>query len=435
MPRSAPGLPRKMLPPPTTTAISTPSSVFAAATSSAMRCTTAASMPEPEAASANTSPDSFSTTRSYLDASPNASPYAFFAILLVTTRRLLVADLDPHEAADGRILAELAQQLADRGLRLAEERLPDQDDTLVEGVDPAFDDLRDRLLRLPLVAGELLEHRPFPLDEHADVPPVALHVLVAVDDPVRALEARDAAQADVLADLGTELLDGLAHGPAVVRLVLEIGVALLGDELRERGDQAAEVGAFRHEVGLAGQLHHRAGAILDDHVDGAVLRRSPGAFRGAGETLGAQPVLGRLEITVGRLERTLAVEHAGAGLLAQRGDVLGRDLSHRRLGSRSWSPRPPAPRPARLRARSRTPRRRRCPEAAAASSSRRAVAPRVAPGPWRLRRGPAAACRPCGAPPPGRAGAPAPRAWRTPSRPSSRRGRGPPRRRRRRRGS
>src|ERR671910_221126 len=405
MPRSAPGMPRKMLPPPTTTAISTPSSVFAAATSSAMRCTTAASMPEPEAASANTSPDSFSTTRSYLDASPNASPYAFFAILLVTTRRLLVADLDPHEAADGRILAELAQQLADRGLRLADERLLDQDDTLVEGVDPAFDDLRDRPLRLPLVAGELLEHRPFPLDnvagnvvardvprrgrrdmerdvvrdlsgtgvggvdateldEHADVPAVALNVLVTVDDPVRALEAHDAAQADVLADLGTELLDGLAYGPAVVRLVLEVGVALLGDELRERGDYAAEVGAFRHEVGLAVQLHHRAGAILDDHVDGAVLRRPPGAFRGARETLGAQPVLGRLEVTVGRLKRTLAVEHAGAGLLAQRGDVLGRDLSHR-LGSRSWSPRPPAPRPARRRAGSRTPRRRRCPGAAA----------------------------------------------------------------------
>src|ERR687898_3625237 len=165
MPRSAPGMPRKMLPPPTTTAISTPSSVFAAATSSAMRCTTAASMPEPEATSANTSPESFSTTRSYLDAAPNASPYAFFAVLLVATRRLLVADLDPHEAADRRILAELPEQLADRGLRLADERLLDQDDALVEGVDPAFDDLRDRLLGLPLVAGQLLEHGPFPLDD------------------------------------------------------------------------------------------------------------------------------------------------------------------------------------------------------------------------------------------------------------------------------
>src|SRR3954454_22790131 len=159
MPRSAPGMPRKMFPPPTTTAISTPSSVFAAATSSAMRWTTAASMPEPVAASANTSPESFRTTRSYRDASPNASS------LSLRGPSLLGADLDPDKPADGGILAQLAEELADGGLRLPDERLLDEDGALVEAVQPTFDDLRERLLGLPLVAGELLEHGPLLLDD------------------------------------------------------------------------------------------------------------------------------------------------------------------------------------------------------------------------------------------------------------------------------
>src|SRR5262249_32794428 len=161
MPRSAPGMPRKMLPPPTTTAISTPSSELAAATSSAMRCTTPASMPEPVAASANTSPESFSTTRSYFDASPTR--------LLRSSsgrrRRLFGADLDPHEPPDRRLLAELAEQLADGGLGLADERLLEEHDALVEPVDPALDDLREGLLGLAFVAGQLLEHGPFLLDD------------------------------------------------------------------------------------------------------------------------------------------------------------------------------------------------------------------------------------------------------------------------------
>src|SRR5690242_18782714 len=162
MPRSAPGMPRKMLPPPTTTAISTPSSVFAAATSSAMRWTTAASIPVPVVVSANTSPESFSTTRSYRDASPNASPYAFSWRRL---RGLFGADLDPNEPADGGILAELADQLADGGLRVTDEGLLDEDRVLVEAVQPPFDDLRECLLGLPLVAGKLLEHGSLLLDD------------------------------------------------------------------------------------------------------------------------------------------------------------------------------------------------------------------------------------------------------------------------------
>src|SRR5437763_6524225 len=470
VPRSAPGMPRKMLPPPTTTAISTPSSVFAAATSSAMRWTTAASSPEPVVVSANTSPESFSTTRSYRDASPNASPYA---ISRRRTRGLFGTDLDPNEAADGRILAELAHELADGGLRVTDEGLLDEDRVLVEAVQPPLDDLRDRLLGLPLVAGEFLEHGPLlledvgrdivardvlrrgrrdvqrdvvrdllgarvgrvdaaQLDEDADGPALVLDVLVPVDDPVRGLDARNTTDPDVLAQRGAELLDGVADRPALVGAALEVVVALLGDDLRERGDHGAELRPFGDEVGLAVQLDDRAHVALDGHLDRSVLCFPPGALGGAGQSLGAKPVLGRLDVAARLLKRRPAVEHPGAGLLAQRGNVLGRDLSHcSRLRSRSSPRRPPL-----RRAGSRTPRRPSCPGAAAeASASRRGGAPRAAPAPGRLHRGRGAVRRPYGAPPRAQAAVLAPRPWRRPSRPSSARGRGPPRRRRRPRGS
>src|ERR671931_2553121 len=144
MPRSAPGIPRKMFPPPTTTAICTPSSVCASATSSAIRWTTAASSPEPVDASAKTSPESLSTTRWYRDWSP-------------TRLFLLFADLDPHEPADLRVLPEAGEQLAHRRLGVADERVLDESVVPEEGVEAAFNDLGNRVLGLPLVTGELLE--------------------------------------------------------------------------------------------------------------------------------------------------------------------------------------------------------------------------------------------------------------------------------------
>src|SRR6266508_4194175 len=293
MPRSAPGMPRKMLPPPTTMAISTPSSACEAATSSAMRWTMWASMPKPVDVSAKTSPESFSTTRSYRDASP-------------TRLLLLFADLDPDEPSDGCLLAELTQQLADRRLRLADERLLDENVRLREAAQAAFDDLGDGLLGLPFVAGELLEHGsllvhhvggdivardvlgrcrrdmerdvvrdlpglrvgrvdPADLDEHADVPAIALHVLVAVDDAVSALVAGDPTELDVLAALGDE-------------------------------------------VGLAVELDDSTGRAFDQHVHRAVLRRAPGELGRARESLRPQPVLGRLQVAARLLERRPAVE-------------------------------------------------------------------------------------------------------------------------------
>src|SRR5262245_4153492 len=133
MPRFSPLMPRQMLPPPTTTAISTPSSRRAAATSSAMRWTTAASIPMPVCASANASPESFSTTRPYrlrcappsdMSSPPSRSralgPRAFDEL------GSGLADLDAREAPHRGIRPEPRHQLADGGLRLLDESLLDQ---------------------------------------------------------------------------------------------------------------------------------------------------------------------------------------------------------------------------------------------------------------------------------------------------------------------
>src|SRR5260370_19322509 len=173
------------------------------------------------------------------------------------TRGLFGADVDPNEPADGCIFAEVADQLADGGLRVTDEGLLEEDRVLVEAVQPTLDDLRERLLGLPLVAGELLEHGPLlledvgrdivprdvlrrrrrdvqrdvvrnllgarvggvdaaELDEYTDGPALVLDVLVPVDDPVRGLDARDATDLDVLAQVGAELLYRVTDRPALV---------------------------------------------------------------------------------------------------------------------------------------------------------------------------------------------------------------------------
>src|SRR5688572_218928 len=93
--------------------------------------------------SENASPESLSTTRRYL-----LSPIRWSSVL---------ADLDAGEAPDGGVLAEVFEQLADRGLGLAHERLLEEHVLLVEAVEPPLDDLGNRVVRLALVAGELLE--------------------------------------------------------------------------------------------------------------------------------------------------------------------------------------------------------------------------------------------------------------------------------------
>src|SRR5262245_60767356 len=231
-----------MLPPPTTIAISTPRSPRAFVTSSAMRCTTTASMPNPIFWSANASPESFSTTRWYRLAVIGNSSRAE----LVVERReppeaLFLSDLDPRESTDVRVGPEGLHHGVDRLLVVLDERLLDECDRLEEAVELAVDDLRPGLLGLALFLGLCLVDialacdflgRHFvardvtgrrardvqrdvvcdcsqlvvvgvdatELDDHADRAALVLDVLVAVEQAVGGLEPEDAAQLDLLSE-------------------------------------------------------------------------------------------------------------------------------------------------------------------------------------------------------------------------------------------
>src|SRR6478752_6860694 len=126
MPPLAPLIPRKMLPPPTTIAISTPRSARALVTSPAMRCTTSESMPNPIERSANASPESFSTTRRYLLSDISTPSGSEPTSGSETTRWSVFADLDPGETTDGCTAAEALDQRADRLLLILDERLLDE---------------------------------------------------------------------------------------------------------------------------------------------------------------------------------------------------------------------------------------------------------------------------------------------------------------------
>src|SRR5215468_5539526 len=168
-----------MLPPPTTAATCTPS--FTAAMISAARwATTSGEMPR-GSAPANSPPDSFSTTRRQLGCSTPAAPDSgicsglkpgstpglgcrglsrlsgFVPVVSVVSAASPVsglADLEPGEAGDGD--AATRQDLLDRGLRVLYEGLLGEHDILEVGVQPTVHDLADGLLRLALVAGDLL---------------------------------------------------------------------------------------------------------------------------------------------------------------------------------------------------------------------------------------------------------------------------------------
>src|SRR6266851_897982 len=184
-----------MLPPPTTAASSTPSATTAAISLARWK-TTSGEIPSgsfPEKAS----PESFTTTRFQrrcaFGASGSGQVSAWAAVcpgLATGSARTAVpawcaalpsmgcsplppltswlrpsfglADLEPREGADGNPL--IGEQLLDGLLRVPDERLLGQHHVLEERVKPALDDLRDRLLRLALVPGDLLHDAALVLD-------------------------------------------------------------------------------------------------------------------------------------------------------------------------------------------------------------------------------------------------------------------------------
>src|SRR5438045_3341194 len=165
MPPVAPCMPRKMLPPPTTIAISTPRSARALVTSPAMRCTTSESIPKPTERSANASPESLSTTRRYLLSGISISlafagawPGSFVVSRLRgRSKWSVLTDLDAGETADGGIGAQGLHERADRLLLVLDERLLDQRDRLEEAVELPLDDLGPCLLGFALFRRLLLQ--------------------------------------------------------------------------------------------------------------------------------------------------------------------------------------------------------------------------------------------------------------------------------------
>src|SRR5579859_240386 len=150
MPRSARAAPRNMLPPPTTAATCTPS--FTAAMISVARCaTTSGEMPR-GSLPANSPPDSFSTTRCQLGWSIPAVSVMRYGFLLPSA--LGLAYLEAGEVGDGEVV--LGEELLDRGLVVLHEDLLGEHGVLEVGVQPAVHDLRDGLLGLALLAGDLL---------------------------------------------------------------------------------------------------------------------------------------------------------------------------------------------------------------------------------------------------------------------------------------
>src|SRR5512144_2379026 len=175
MPRSDSAAPRNMLPPPTTTASWTPAQTTSAI-ASAMCATTRASMPS-DSLPANASPETVSRTRRQRGGNGTgeaghrassvtvaASPFVEFPVC-----QSGLADLVAREPTNLDLLTQrragLVEEPANGLLGVLDERLLEQGELLVVAGDPALHDLRDRLLRLALLARDLLVDRPLRLQD------------------------------------------------------------------------------------------------------------------------------------------------------------------------------------------------------------------------------------------------------------------------------
>src|SRR6476661_7609904 len=270
------------------------------------------------------------------------------------------------EAREGRRRgAALLEHLADGLLGVLGERLLEQDVLLEEAVDATLDDAGKGGLRLALLLGRGLGDATLVLDrlgrdlvtrqdgraERRDVHrDVAAHGLVATlerheDTDLRgqvgarlvevghalvALEARHAADLDLLADGGVGLVEQLLDGLAVLERARQERVRVGragGDGLREdlvgEGDELLALG---DEVGLAVDLDEGADAVGGRGRHETVGGRAALTLRDALEALDAKD-----------LDRLLDVHHAGARLLAQRLDVSGGVVRHALYRSfRQW---------------------------------------------------------------------------------------------------
>src|SRR4051794_38024981 len=254
-----------MLPPPTTTATSTPSACTRR-TCSAMASMRSGSAP-------------------YSRSPMSASPESFRRMRSKAAEALLLAYLISGEPADHDVLAGLRRrgraQVLDRlaGVLVAVHvLLVEQHDLLEPLAQAPLGDLRPHVLRL--VGGLLLE------DPQLALALLVRHVLL------RHVQGRGGG-------------DVQGH---VARELLEVVVA-------------------RHEVGLAVDLHEHADLAGRVHValDDALGRRPRAALRGLRLTLHAQDLDRLFDVPVRLDEGALAVHHPRAGAFAELLHVLGGD--------------------------------------------------------------------------------------------------------------
>src|SRR3954452_4016387 len=327
MPDMAPVRPRQKLPPPTTTHTSTSIS-RTAMISFAVVSRVAASRPWPDSP-ASASPDGLKTIRFHRGNSTD------------DIRRS--ADLDLSEADDRR----RADHLRDRLLVVFGIRLVEESDILVETVEAALDDLRQRRFRLALVPTDRLQRlslvcddlgrnivatevlRPGEGDVHGDVvrqrlrrvahlhehgvdAATALDVQVAVEHVARrSLEPNDLAELDLLLEGDFqvfELRGALRHG------IFAFGDHQLGQGVRFR----LELVAAGDEVGLALELDDGADVALDDQGNKALVVLAVVTLGAGRQTLLTEPLLRSFHVAVVRLEGFLGVHHPRASGLAQR---------------------------------------------------------------------------------------------------------------------
>src|SRR4051812_42870321 len=274
-----------------------------------------------------------------------------------------LADFETREALHGH--ASLVEDRLHGLLRVLHRRLVKQGHLLVVAVQTAVDDPRQRLLGLALLAGRglgdlaLLGHHvggnlvagdvarshrgdlhrgaashlagvgavPLELHQHADgrrqVGGAAVHVRRD-----GAVEDRDPAELDLLADLDREPGDDLADGGVAERYGgegFEVGRLRLGGGIGDLLSRRDELVALSHEVGLAVQLDQRRTGGGDQPSGCRPLRST---LLGLGGTLDAQDLDGLVEVAVGLLQCFLAVHHARAGDVAELLDVGGGDVRH-----------------------------------------------------------------------------------------------------------
>ena len=178
------------------------------------------------------------------------------------------------------------------------------------------------------------------LDEHADDPALVLDVLVAVERRRRWSRsaprgrARSSRRASpTAASRGRRpsrpRTGWLARSSSPCSATSSASAATTRLELVALGD----------EVGLAVELDERADVAVDEDVDGALVGSAPGALGGAGECPSArsQSLAASMSPSVSSSAFLQSIIPAPV-CLAQRGDVLGGDVSHCSLppAARSW---------------------------------------------------------------------------------------------------